>query len=128
MRKIILVFVLFVFIGLQAQASTPQIDINLVKKMPNLPQPYKMKDWKSIAEKQDKLFFDHEARGTFLPLIWWDDTQVNYPIRAFGLPSYVGRIRDLAKGNHYESLPTLGAVLVPRWLVLIKAIMKVTIM
>ena len=96
---------------MQAQVTTPQIDIDLVKEMPNLPQPFKMKDWKSIAVKQDKLLFDHEAKGDLLPLIWWDDTQVNYPIRSFGLPAYVGSIRNIEKGNYYESLPTIGAVL-----------------
>ncbi|MCL4484318.1 MAG: hypothetical protein M1445_17205 [Bacteroidetes bacterium] len=69
-----------------------------------------MKDWKQIAIRQDKLLYDHNAKGKFLPLIWWDDTKVNFPIRSFGLPSYVGSLRNMEKGNHYESLPTIGSL------------------
>jgi hypothetical protein len=67
-----------------------------------------MKDWKYIARKQDSILFDFEGKGMFLPLIWWDDTRTNFPIRSFGLPSYVGSIRPKA---HYESLPVVGSVL-----------------
>lgn len=73
-----------------AQKPVKQKDIDLIRYMPNLPFPYKMKDWKAIAAKQDKLLFDFEAKGIGLPLIWWDDDQVNFPIRSFGIPSYVG--------------------------------------
>lgn len=79
--------------------------------MPNLPFPYKMKDWKAIAAKQDKLLFDFEAKGIGLPLIWWDDDQVNFPIRSFGIPSYVGSKQQEKKESGYESLPTIGSVL-----------------
>jgi len=44
-----------------------------------------------------------------LPLIWWDDSQVNFPFRSFGLPAYVDF--RLIGGNRYESLPTIGSVL-----------------
>lgn len=55
--------------------------------------PYKMKNWKDIATKQDRLFYDFNAKGQNLPLIWWDDSQVNFPFRTFGLPSYVDKRR-----------------------------------
>lgn len=110
--KVLTILIVFISFGhIRAQKAIQQIDIDLVKKIPRFPQPFKMKNWKNIALKQDKLFFDHEAKGDLLPLIWWDDTEVNYPIRAFGLPSYVGALRNLEKGNHYESLPTIGSVL-----------------
>src|SRR5690606_24193405 len=88
-----------------------QKSIALVQDMPNRPAPYKMKDWKTIALKQDALLFDFKARGPFLPLIWWDNTQTNFPIRSFGLPSYVGSLRNREKKHHYESLPVIGSVL-----------------
>lgn len=94
-----------------AQRPVPQKDIALVKKMPEQPRPYKMKDWKTIARKQDALLFDFNAKGTFLPLIWWDDSKVNFPIRSFGIPSYVGSVRNKGKKNRYESLPVIGSVL-----------------
>jgi len=68
-----------------------------------------MKDWKSITVKQDKLFYYFTAKGQNLPLIWWDDSQVNFPFRTFGLPSYVDRHR--LGGNSYESLPTMGSLI-----------------
>src|ERR1700754_4812677 len=84
---------LTVFDITKAQQPVPQKDITLVKSMPEQPSPYKMKDWKTIARKQDALLYDFNAKGTFLPLIWWDDSKVNFPIRSFGIPSYVGAIR-----------------------------------
>ncbi len=95
----------------QAQKPVTQLDISLVKYMPERPFPYKMKDWKTIAKKQDNLLFDFKAKGPYLPLIWWDDTKTNFPERSFGLPSYVGSLRNRDKKNHYESLPVIGAVL-----------------
>ncbi|HEY9561954.1 MAG TPA: hypothetical protein VIR29_14315, partial [Anseongella sp.] len=94
-----------------AQETVSQKDIDLVRYMPERPFPYKMKDWKAIARKQDSLLFDFDAQGTFLPLIWWDNTQTNFPERGFGLPSYVGALRNREKKNRYESLPVIGSVL-----------------
>lgn len=88
-----------------------QINIDLVEHMPDMPVPYKMKNWDEIARKQDQILFDHTTKATLRPLIWWDDTKTNIPVRAFGLPSYVGALRNMEEGNHYESLPTIGAVL-----------------
>lgn len=92
-----------------SQKPVEQVPIHLIQYMPNLPQPYKMKNWKDIAVKQDRLFYDFNAKGQALPLIWWDDSQVNFPFRTFGLPSYVDKAR--LGGNHYESLPTMGSLI-----------------
>lgn len=96
---------------LLGQERIIQKDIALIKNMPDQPAPYKMKDWKMITRKQDSLLYNFKAKGTFLPLIWWDDTKTNFPSRAFGLPSYVGSLRNREKKNHYESLPVMGSVL-----------------
>lgn len=68
-----------------------------------------MKDWKDITLKQDSFFYDFKAKGSHLPLIWWNDSQVNFPFRTFGLPSYVDQHK--LGGNHYESLPTMGSLI-----------------
>lgn len=105
------------FIGLalsqpgRAQKAVKQIPIGLVEGMPNMPSPYKMKNWKKIAIQQDSLLYDFKAKGVFLPLIWWDDNHINFPIRSFGLPSYVGALRNQEKQSSYESLPVIGSVL-----------------
>lgn len=94
-----------------SQSKVSQVEIDLVKTMPQMPAPYKMKDWKLITKKQDSLFYNFKAKGIFLPLIWWDTNKVNFPIKSFGLPSYVGSLGNLQKGTHYEALPVMGSVL-----------------
>lgn len=93
-----------------SQVPVEQVAITVVANMPNLPQPYKMKDWKQVGIKQDKLLYDFNAKGALLPLIWWDDSHVNTPDRSFGLPSYVGSIRQQGS-NQYESLPVMGSLI-----------------
>jgi hypothetical protein len=100
---------LFFSVSLFAQKPIEQVSIHLVQYMPNMPHPYKMKNWKDVAIKQDQLFYDFNAKGQCLPLIWWDDTHANYPFRTFGLPSYVDKRR--LGGNTYESLPTMGSLI-----------------
>lgn len=101
---------LFAAGGVIAQAPVKQIPISVVETMPNIPTPYKMKNWKQIGIKQDALLYDFNAKGALLPLIWWDDSHTNTAERSFGLPSYVGSIRQ--KGtNQYESLPVMGSLL-----------------
>jgi hypothetical protein len=94
-----------------AQVPVKQVSINVVSTMPNMPSPYKMKDWKTIGLKQDVLLYDFNAKGALLPLIWWDDSKVNLPLRSFGLPSYVGSLRHLKDPGQYESLPVMGSLI-----------------
>ena len=95
MKKTLLFLVagFFFLNNLPAQKPIEQKEIRLVQYMPNIPFPYKMKNWKDIATKQDRLFYDFNAKGQNLPLIWWDDSQINFPFRTFGLPSYVDKRR-----------------------------------
>lgn len=94
-----------------SQTAVHQTEIRLINQMPDLPTPYKMKDWKLIAKKQDRLLYNFNAKGSFLPLIWWDTNEVNFPTKSFGLPSYVGSLGSLQKGTHYEALPVMGSIL-----------------
>ena len=91
-------------------APATQETIDRVELMPNRPQPFKLKDFKAIARGLDKLLFDFDAKGKYLPLIWWDDTRYNVPMRGFGFPSYVGRPNQTDGMNH-ESITTMGALL-----------------
>ena len=91
-------------------SPTTQLSIDRVELMPNRPQPFQHKDFKTIARGLDKLLFDFEARGEHLPLIWWDDTKTNSPMRGFGFPSFVGRPSQ-TKGAEHESITTMGALL-----------------
>jgi hypothetical protein len=103
-------FIFFFAKGISAQTPVKQVPITVVATMPNMPSPYKMKDWKQIGIKQDALLYDFNAKGALLPLIWWDDGHVNTPERSFGLPSYVGSLRQKGS-NQYESLPVMGSLL-----------------
>jgi len=88
---------------------TPQARLARVELMPNLPRPYLMREWKKVARDYDALAFDLEAKGQFLPLIWWDTTRHNYPMRGFGLPSYVGSPYQKSR-NHHEAINCMAAV------------------
>lgn len=110
MKKILLILLAGIFsAGISAQNPVKQKDIRLVQYMPNMPFPYKMKNWKDITIKQDQLFYDFNAKGQNLPLIWWDDSRINFPFRTFGLPSYVDKRR--LGGSSYESLPIMGSLI-----------------
>ena len=97
-----------------ADAKTPtpvpttQETIDRVELMPNRPMPFKLKDFKATARGLDKLLFDFDARGQYLPVIWWDDSKINTPMRGFGFPSFVGR-PDQSSGMGHESITTMGA-------------------
>ena len=86
-----------------------QVAIPRVEQMPSIPQPFKMKDWRALAVAYDQFAFDFEARGEFLPLIWWNDGRRNVGRRTFGLPSYVGAPN--ATGSNHEGITCMGAVL-----------------
>ena len=93
-----------------APAPTTQLAIDRVELMPNRPEPFKLKDFKAVARGLDKLLFDFDQKGQYLPLIWWDDTKVNSEMRGFGFPSFVGR-PDQSGGMNHESITTMGALL-----------------
>lgn len=86
-----------------------QITIDRVERMPAIPRPFIMKDWLSLARECDRLLFDLEARGAFLPMAWLDDSRINIKESGFGLPSYAGDPR--ASGSNHEAIASLGAVL-----------------
>ncbi len=95
--------------GGQRPQPVAQAPIPRVERMPNLPQPFKMRDWRAHAMAYDRFVFDFEAKGEHLPLVWWDDAKANVGRRTFGLPSYVGAPN--AKGRAHEGITCMGAVL-----------------
>jgi len=96
----------------QAAEASPQIRIARIEQMPNLPQPFKMRDWKQVARDYDALVFDRNARGRFLPLIWEDRTHATSDLDGFGLYTVVGDPRQgpaVNPGQH-EAVNCLAAV------------------
>ena len=72
-------------------ARAQQIVVPRVEAMPNLPQPYEMRDWQRVAVAYDSLVFDLAREGEHLPLVWINESTVNYPDHpSFGLHTVVG--------------------------------------
>jgi hypothetical protein len=91
-------------------APGSQVRIARVEAMPRVPLPYAMRDWRQVAVDADRLLYDFTAQGAYLPLPWWDQTQVNYPWDCVGLPSYVGSLVPSSGPNH-EGVTVMGSVL-----------------
>lgn len=89
-----------------------QRDIAAVELMPNIPQPYRLIDWRAKARAYDQFVFDFTARGQYLPLIWIDDFRINIDRPTFGLQTYVGALEQgPGRRNSQEGINCLGAVL-----------------
>ena len=68
-----------------------QITIPLIDMMPDLPQPYEMRDWKIVAKNYDSLVFDLETSGQYFPLASIFTNTTNYPEHdALAIQSYIG--------------------------------------
>ncbi|WP_143063933.1 hypothetical protein [Amphibacillus marinus] len=86
-------------------------DLNLDKEVLRVslyneasPTDYQLIDWQDRALAFDRLIFDQEAEGNYLPLIW-DDRQYN----SFGLPAYVGDGR-LHNDGAQEAVTNIAAI------------------
>ena len=109
---LLIVFLTFSFLTIsQNKESTMQINIPRIEMMPNIPQPFKMIDWKQKVIDYDAFVFNFNLKGKYLPVIWWDKTHTNIPRDTFGLPSYVGRYAQETKGNNHEAIACMSAVL-----------------
>ena len=97
----------FYFLFLYGSVFAQQIDIPRIEQMPDIPDPYEMRDWKSVTLGYDSLVFDFNQSGTYLPLIWLNTNTVNYPEHSFGLHTAVG---TYSPGNA-EGINLLPAVI-----------------
>ncbi len=67
--------------------------IRQVQLMPDIPSPCIIRDWKQVAISQDKLLFNPNATGQYMPVFHLvRDDQHN--VITFGLPDYVGDLRQ----------------------------------
>lgn len=96
----------------QRTLETPQTRLEIVEKMPRSPEPFIMRDWRTVARDLDAVLFDFKAVGENLPAIWSDNAQRNYPQATFGLPAYLGDSRqNAANPERHEAITAIGAVL-----------------
>ena len=104
MKNIYFFAILFcIALSLQSQ----QIEINRINQMPDLPQPYEMRNWHQVAIGYDSLVFDKALSGEYQPLVNIYPSGVNYPNHSyFGLQSYVGQ-----SGSGLEAINVLAATI-----------------
>lgn len=85
-----------------------QIDVPRIERMPALPQPYQMRDWKEVAAGYTRLVFDEDLKGDHLPLVSRKTSGINYAdCSPLYLDTYVGWN---AHGNGSEAINVLPAV------------------
>jgi hypothetical protein len=95
-------------------AQKGQLTIDRVSQMPNLPQPFKIIDFKQLAKKFDSTIYDFNATGQNWPMIWMDSSGKNFPQPVAGLYTAVGDVRqgpNSNKGMFHEALASMGSVL-----------------
>jgi hypothetical protein len=76
------------------------VAISRIGAMPNLPQPYAMRDWVQVTRDYLDLIFDFDHHGEYLPLVsWLDDNH-----KMVALPSYVAGPHDPEAINYLAAV------------------------
>jgi len=96
--------------------GTPVKQVNLprVEMMPDMPQPYKIIDWKQKARDYDSYVFDFSPSLPAGCMIWIDNSQRNLPQPTFGIYTAIHDSRqgmNHNNGEFHESLNSLSAIL-----------------
>jgi hypothetical protein len=102
----------FVF-SCDKERPVAQAVVDRIALMPDLPAPYKMTDWYEKAHHFDQYVFNLALKGEYLPFIWIDSAQRNFPQNTFGMFTVIGDIRQGPKGNKefHEALCAMGSIL-----------------
>ncbi|MFM8487704.1 MAG: hypothetical protein ACKOCH_15350, partial [Bacteroidota bacterium] len=86
-----------------------------IEKMPSLPQPWRLRDWKKTALDFDRTAFDYKATGKYFPLIWDDPARRNgFDSPSFGMYTAFGDVREgpgVNNGENHEALGSQGALI-----------------
>src|ERR1700678_536254 len=83
----------------ESTASVPGT-IPRVEQMPNLPQPFALRDWRQVTRDYLDFVFDFDKKGAHLPLVRWGDKNKTM----IWMPAYVG------SKDGPESINYLGAL------------------
>ncbi|MGV3616803.1 MAG: hypothetical protein ACO1SV_15865 [Fimbriimonas sp.] len=100
---------ILVLLGFASLGQAQQLPIRRVELLPDRPSPYHLRDWRRTTRAFDRLVFDADASGMYLPLIWRVPNVPNLDVPGFGLPSYVGK--EEMRGKPAEAIAALGALL-----------------
>ena len=101
-----------------------QKTIQTIDEFPSRLDNYEEIDWQYIGKETDRVLFDFARNpeyqavdeSTGYPIGFWNDTQVNFPERSFGIPSYFGHYnKSTGEGTIFpgksEGITALAAVL-----------------
>jgi len=92
--------------------TTPRIE-----SFPMQPAGYHLIDWRARSTDYVRFVLNPIQQGEFLPLMWWDDTQIEGRNTTFGLPSYVGMTGQWnVFRNAHEAFVSTGTVVSGTWL------------
>ncbi len=86
-------------------SSVPQMSIARINTMPDMPEPYDMRNWSRASRRLYKAIFNPGATGAFLPLIHIVRTSGHRAI-GFSIPAYATRTESYAA----QALTNMGAV------------------
>ncbi len=85
-------------LGATEEAREPAI--LRVAGMPNLPEPYAMRDWSQVTRDYIDFVFDFERRGDHLPLVRWMDENRTM----VSIPAYIGGPREPEAINYLAAV------------------------
>ncbi len=91
-----------------------QMSVGRIDSMPNLPKPFKILDFNSLAKDYDKKVYDENQTGEYWPLIWKDNSRKNFDQVTYGIYTAMGDVRqgkEHYNGIFHESLASIGSVL-----------------
>jgi hypothetical protein len=90
-----------------------QAVVDRIALMPDQPSPYKMIDWYEKAHHFDQYVFNLTLQGAYLPFIWVDSAQRNFPQNTFGMFTVIGDVRQGERGSkeYHEALCSMGSIL-----------------
>lgn len=94
--------------------AVEQTTIARIEQMPEMPQPYKIIDWKQKTLQFDSLVFNFTNTTANGPLIWLDSANRNFDQVTFGLYTVLGDVRQgpsKNNGEFHEALTTYGALI-----------------
>lgn len=91
-----------------------QVGVLRIDSMPNLPKPFKILDFNSLAKDYDKKVYDENQTGEYWPLVWKDNSRKNFDQETYGIYTAMGDVRQGQEhydGIFHESLASIGSVL-----------------
>jgi hypothetical protein len=107
--KFTILFSTCFFLSIPVFSQSGQLSISRIDQMPNLPSPFQIRDWKTVAQNYDSFVFNTTKTGQYLPLTRIGTKgQFNYPdnIPIF-MDSYVG---STSHPNAAEAINILPAI------------------